>query len=72
MKYVNLTGSPQMVRTAVMGGGTCLQFPGLDIVLEMINTVLDLRQDLAAKDRRRVLQKLIEGLLQRINAIALR
>ena len=45
---------------------------GLDIVLEMINTVLDLRQDLAAEDRRRVLQKLIEGLLQRIDAVALR
>jgi hypothetical protein len=34
MKYVNLTDPPQKVRTAAMGGGTCLQFPGLDMVLE--------------------------------------
>ena len=34
MKYVKLTDPPQKVRMAAMRGGTCLQFPGLDMVLE--------------------------------------
>jgi hypothetical protein len=34
MKYVKLTDPPQKVRIAAMGGGTCPQFPGLDVVLE--------------------------------------
>ena len=45
---------------------------GLDVVLEVINPVLDLRQDLAAEDRGGVFQNLIERLLERLDAIALR
>ena len=43
MKYVKLTDPPQKVRIAAMGGGTCLQFPGLDVFLEgyEVNVVID-------------------------------
>ena len=34
MKYVKLTDPPQKVRMAAMGGGTCLQFPGFNVVPE--------------------------------------
>ena len=34
MKYIKPTDPPQKVRMAAMRSGTCLQFPGLDIVLE--------------------------------------
>ena len=43
MKYVKLTDPPQKVRIAAMGGGTCLQFPCLDVFLEgyEVNVVID-------------------------------
>jgi len=45
---------------------------GLDVILEVINPVLDLGQDFAPEDRRRVFQDLVERLLERLYAIALR
>jgi hypothetical protein len=36
MKYVKPTDPPQKVRMAAKGDGTCLQFPGLGIVLEVL------------------------------------
>ena len=44
---------------------------GLDIVLEVINAVLDLRQDLAAEDLGGVLEDLVEGGFERVDAVAL-
>jgi hypothetical protein len=43
MKYVKLTDSPQKVRIAAMGGGTCPRFPGTGIVLGgyEVNAVID-------------------------------
>ena len=43
-----------------------------DVILEVINPVLDLRQDFAPEDRGGVFQNLIKSLFERLDAIALR
>src|SRR5208282_3692362 len=65
MTYIRLTGPPQKVRMAALGGGTCPRFPGPGMVLEGLRGQFDLIH-VAAHPRSRRSPEQNEGGYRRI------